>query len=57
MFLLSIYFLKMKTKYYFIVILIFIFLYKNVFSAFYFSEVMPNVVDETIDEYVQISYD
>jgi len=47
----------MKTKYYFIVILIFIFLYKNVFSAFYFSEVMPNVVDETIDEYVQISYD
>lgn len=57
MFLLSIYFLIMKTKYYFIVLLIFIFLYKNVFGAFYFTEIMPNVAEETIDEYVQITYD
>ncbi|MDD3793701.1 MAG: PKD domain-containing protein [Candidatus Gracilibacteria bacterium] len=47
----------MKTKYYFIVLLIFIFLYKNVFGAFYFTEIMPNVAEETIDEYVQITYD
>jgi len=51
-------FLKiMKTKHYIIILLIFIFLYKKVFSAFYFTEIMPNVDQETIDEYVQITYD
>lgn len=58
MFLLSIYFIKMiKTKNFIIVLLIFIFLYKNVFSSFYFSEVMPFTENDVTDEYIQITYD
>ncbi|NVP18032.1 hypothetical protein HUU51_04925 [Candidatus Gracilibacteria bacterium] len=46
-----------KTKNFIIVLLIFIFLYKNVFSSFYFSEVMPFTENDVTDEYIQITYD
>ncbi len=47
----------MKNKYYIFIIVLSVILFQRVFSNFSIKEVLPNTDDDTIEEYVWISYD
>ena len=47
----------MKKNLYIFIFILFIFLVQKVFTSFSITEIYPNTIDDTIEEYVQITYD